>query len=150
MRLPAIICSDTDQIKVDGHAVAAVANVSFSKSLHILVADDNVDAAESLVKLFELMGHETCLAHDGLEALQAAQRFIPDSAFLDIGMPGLNGNQVATAIKSESGIDHIMLVVLTGWGAEHDRAESKEAGFDHHMTKPMDIEVVRKLLAEIA
>lgn len=147
VRLPAIICSTADQVRVG--ASARVAYVARDRSLRILVADDNVDAAESLVKLFQLMGHKTCVAYDGIAALQAAQRFVPDIAFLDIGMPGMNGNEVAAAVKCDNNIEHIVLVALTGWGAEHDRAESKDAGFDHHMTKPMDIELVKALLAEV-
>ncbi|MEN0037577.1 MAG: ATP-binding protein [Cellvibrio sp.] len=147
VRLPAIICSETTQVTTI--PVTPVPHRLRDKSLRILVADDNIDAAESLVKLFQLMGHETCIAHDGIQALQAAQRFVPDIAFLDIGMPGMSGNQVAVAVKKEPAIENIVLIALTGWGAENDRAESKAAGFDHHMTKPMDIEVVKRLLAEI-
>ena len=153
VRLPAIICDELDHSNARGHSSGyssgIEADTAHIRSLRILVADDNVDAADSLVKLFQLMGHETCVAHDGLEAFQSAKQFIPDIAFLDIGMPGMNGNQVAVAIKKENKIERTMLVALTGWGAEHDRAESKAAGFDHHMTKPMDIEIVKRLLAEI-
>lgn len=146
VRLPAVICSENAQTGTA--ADAKLMQVSCSRKLRILVADDNVDAAESLVNLFQLMGHDTCLARDGIEAFQAAQRFVPDIAFLDIGMPGMNGNEVAAAVRKENGIQHVRLVALTGWGAEHDRVESRSAGFDHHLTKPMDIEMVRKLLAE--
>lgn len=120
------------------------------KSLRILVADDNVDAAESLVSLFQLLGHQTHVVYDGVSAYQAAQYFHPHVAFLDIGMPGMNGNEVAAAIKNSPDISRTLLVALTGWGTTLDRAESKIAGFDHHLTKPMDIEVVKKLLAEFA
>jgi PAS domain S-box-containing protein len=148
VRLPAMIVNEADQKKV-GSPLHVLANSQPNKNLRILVADDNVDAAESLVKLFQLMGHETYLAHDGIEALKAAQDIIPDVAFLDIGMPGMNGNEVVAALKKERGLAHIVSVALTGWGAAHDRAESKVAGFDHHMTKPMNIDLIKTLLAEI-
>jgi len=149
VRLPAIVVSEADQEKVGLPLQVPGENSQANKHLRILVADDNVDAAESLVKLFQLMGHETYLAHDGIEAFTVAQSVVPDVAFLDIGMPGMNGNEVAAAIKKERGLAHIVLVALTGWGAAHDRAESKVAGFDHHMTKPMNIDLINTLLAEI-
>jgi PAS domain S-box-containing protein len=148
VRLPAMIVNEADQKKA-GSPLREPANSQPNKNLRILVADDNVDAAESLVKLFQLMGHETYLAHDGIEALKTAQDIIPDVAFLDIGMPGMNGNEVVAALKKERGLAHIVSVALTGWGAAHDRAESKVAGFDHHMTKPMNIDLIKTLLAEI-
>lgn len=118
------------------------------RSLRILVADDNVDAAQSLVNLFQLLGHKTHVVYDGVEAYQAAQYFVPDVAFLDIGMPGMNGHEVASAIKNNMAIAGIILIALTGWGTTLDRAASRAAGFDHHMTKPLDIGVVKKLLWE--
>jgi signal transduction histidine kinase/DNA-binding response OmpR family regulator len=148
VRLPAMIVNEADQKKA-GSPLREPANSQPNKNLRILVADDNVDAAESLVKLFQLMGHETYLAHDGIEALKTAQDIIPDVAFLDIGMPGMNGNEVVAALKKERGLAHVVSVALTGWGAAHDRAESKVAGFDHHMTKPMNIDLIKTLLAEI-
>jgi len=136
-------------IKSNSELNTTGANKQKNRSLRILVADDNVDAAESLVNLFQLLGHQTHVAYDGIGAYQAAQYFVPDVAFLDIGMPGMNGHEVASAVKNQADIAHIVLVALTGWGTTLDREESKVAGFDHHMTKPMDIEIVKKLLSEL-
>ncbi len=147
VRLPTIIFSDSNQLQPDTQM--ALTHTNDNKALRILVADDNVDAAESLVKLFQIIGHETYVVHDGVTALNAAREYSPDIAFLDIGMPGLNGNEVASAIKKDPPTNRIILVALTGWGAEHDRATSKRAGFDHHMTKPMNFEAVKALLAGV-
>lgn len=147
VRLPTIIFSDSNQLQPDTQM--ALTHTNDNKALRILVADDNVDAAESLVKLFQIIGHETYVVHDGVTALNAAREYSPDIAFLDIGMPGLNGNEVASAIKKDPPTNRIILVALTGWGAEHDRATSKRAGFDHHMTKPMNFEAVKTLLAGV-
>ena len=148
VRLPLPVQPESRQIIPELHSLPAAE--AQTRSLRILVADDNIDAAESLVSLFQLLGHQTHVAYDGIEAYQAAQHFIPDIAFIDIGMPGMNGHEVASAVKSQSDIAHIVLVALTGWGTTLDRNESKVAGFDHHMTKPMDIDMVKKLLADFA
>ncbi len=145
VKLPTIIFSESNQFPPDTQM--ALTHNDDNKVLRILVADDNVDAAESLVKLFQIIGHETYVVHDGITALNVAREYSPDIAFLDIGMPGLNGNEVASAIKKDPLTERIILIALTGWGAEHDRAKSKLAGFDHHLTKPMNFEAVKALLA---
>lgn len=145
IRLPLTIHSNSGLINPDADAASTTAVQNHN--LRILVADDNIDAAESLVNLFQLLGHQTHAVYDGIEAYQAAQSFRPDIAFLDIGMPGMNGHEVAVAIKNNLDVAHIVLVALTGWGTTLDRTESKTAGFDHHMTKPMDIDIVKKLLS---
>jgi CheY-like chemotaxis protein len=104
----------------------------------ILIADDNRDAADSLSMLLELAGHEVRVAHLGRAALSLAQAFRPDVALLDIGMPDLSGYEVAQALRKESWGQTIKLIALTGWGQERDRQEALEAGFDHHLTKPID------------
>ena len=118
-----------------------------SSVLKVLVADDNVDAADSLATLLELCGHQTTVAHDGHVALRLAVEGRPDVAFLDIGMPGLTGYEVAQMIRQTSGMDQIVLVALTGWGAKHDQEEARKAGFNHHLTKPADIAAIDALLA---
>jgi signal transduction histidine kinase/ActR/RegA family two-component response regulator len=123
-----------------------VADEKTGRGLRILVADDNVDAAETLSTILELFGHTTRIAHDGLQALELAEQFRPDAAFLDIGMPGLNGYQTARRLRELPGLGHVVLLALTGWGAENDQALASEAGFDFHLTKPVDIDVVSKLL----
>jgi PAS domain S-box-containing protein len=115
----------------------------------ILVVDDNRDAAESLGMLLEMIGNEVRLAHDGLEAVTAAAEFRPDVVLLDLGLPKLNGYEAARAIREGTGGDGVLLVALTGWGQEEDRRRSRAAGFDHHLTKPVDFEALRKLLASV-
>ena len=104
----------------------------------ILVADDNKDAAESLAMLLEMAGHEVRVAHLGRAALSLAQVFRPDTALLDIGMPDISGYEVARALRAEPWAANILLVALTGWGQESDRRRALEAGFDHHLIKPID------------
>jgi two-component system CheB/CheR fusion protein len=118
-------------------------------SLRILVADDNKDAADSLQRVLELYGHEVRVAYDGEAALELAARFEPDIAILDIGMPGANGYDVARAMRVSRG-SRVTLVALTGWGQEGDRRRAIEAGFDFHLTKPMDPSVVNDLVAQVA
>ncbi len=113
----------------------------------VLVVDDNVDAAEVLSAVLELSGHATVVAHSGASALAVAQEFRPEIAFLDIGMPGMDGYEVARALRQLPGLRDLTLVALTGWGAEGDRSRSREAGFDHHLTKPADFAAVQNLLA---
>ena len=116
----------------------------------VLVVDDNVDAAESLAALLELEGHHTRVAHDGDAALDVARQFRPEIVFLDIGMPGKDGYEVARELRRDPQARDAMLVALTGWGAQDDRARSREAGFDHHLTKPAGLHAVEALLARMA
>jgi CheY-like chemotaxis protein len=113
----------------------------------ILIVDDNHDAAETLGMIVEMAGHEVHLAHDGLSALRIAQSREPDVVFLDIGMPGMDGYEAAARMRALPGGQHRMLVALTGWGTEDDRAKTLRAGFDLHLTKPVDPSVVDGLLA---
>ena len=115
----------------------------------VLVVDDNVDAAVTLSMILETSGYSTRVAHDGYQALDAVQEFLPRIAFLDIGMPGLSGYDTARAIRAVPALAGMTLVALTGWGAESDRQRSKEAGFDHHLTKPVPLALVEELLASL-
>ena len=115
----------------------------------ILVADDNADARESLATLLALSGHEVYKAEDGSDALETAERCRPDVALLDIGMPRTNGYEVARHIRSQPWGRSMVLVALTGWGQESDRRRSHEAGFDNHLTKPVDPHVLDELLAKV-
>jgi PAS domain S-box-containing protein len=116
----------------------------------VLVVDDNVDAAESLAALLEIEGHEVRIAHDGETATRVAMEFRPRVVFLDIGMPGKDGYEVAREMRQLVPTRNTILVALTGWGAQEDRARSREAGFDHHLTKPASLASVEALLAQIA
>jgi PAS domain S-box-containing protein len=112
----------------------------------VLIADDNRDAAVSLAMMLKLLGHEVATAHDGLEVVRIAGEFRPDIAFLDIGMPGLNGYEAAQRIREADGAAQPVLVALTGWGQEEDRRRSQAAGFDHHLVKPVSLAVLQRLL----
>lgn len=111
----------------------------------ILVADDNADALESLATLLALRGHEVYRAADGLSALESAQRYQPEIALLDIGMPQLDGYEVARRIRASPWRESMQLVALTGWGQESDRQRSRESGFNNHLTKPVDHELLTRL-----
>ncbi len=119
------------------------------KSSHrrILLADDNRDAAESLAIILRLEGHQVELAHDGEAALRMFAEKRPDVALLDIGMPRSNGYEVARLIRAEPGGGEVMLVAITGWAQDADRTRSREAGFDHHLTKPIEPDALIELLA---
>jgi PAS domain S-box-containing protein len=115
----------------------------------VLVVDDNVDSVEILTILLNLSGHEAHIAHDGLEAMEAAGKFRPDVILLDIGLPKLNGYDVARRIREQPWGKSMVLVALTGWGQDEDRHRSRQAGFNHHMTKPVDPDVLSKLLSSL-
>jgi PAS domain S-box-containing protein len=115
----------------------------------ILIVDDNEDGAESLAMLLSLGEHETHTAHDGVEAVAAAERVRPDVVLLDIGLPKLNGYEVCRRIRKQPWGRSLMLVALTGWGQDEDRNRSKKAGFDAHIVKPVDPETLMKLLASL-
>ena len=113
----------------------------------VLVVDDNKDAAVSLSTLLEIAGAETHMAHDGEEAVALAKRLEFDVALLDIGLPKMNGHEVAREIRKRSWGSAAVIIALTGWGQAEDRALSREAGFDHHLVKPVGLEELLKLLA---
>ena len=113
----------------------------------VLIADDNRDAADSLAALLQLDGHETRLSFDGEDALSTYERFEPDVCLLDIGMPGRNGYEVARTIRQMPGGRRPVLIAITGWGQDADRHLAIEAGFDHHLTKPVDPRRLAKLFA---
>lgn len=115
----------------------------------VLVVDDNVDAADSLARLLEIDGYEVRVANGGMEALHEAAAFRPEVILLDIGLPMMNGYDVARRIRKEPWGAEIRLVALTGWGQDEDRRRSKEAGFDDHVVKPIDPASLRGLLRRV-
>jgi CheY-like chemotaxis protein/two-component sensor histidine kinase len=112
----------------------------------ILVADDNRDGAQSLALVLELAGHTVVVANSGREALDRTRELRPELVLLDIGMPDMNGYAVASALRSEPWANDMKLIALTGWGGEEDKRRAFAAGFNHHMTKPVDLDLLEKLL----
>jgi PAS domain S-box-containing protein len=112
----------------------------------ILVVEDHRDAADSLATLLRMMGHETYTAYDGLEGVRAAARHRPEVVLLDIGLPKLNGHEAARQIRQQPWGKGVILIALTGWGQEEDKRRAWEAGFDHHMTKPVEPTALEELL----
>ncbi len=113
----------------------------------ILVVDDSVDSAETLGELLKIWGYDVRLAHDGPGAVAAARDYRPEVVLLDIGLPEMDGFAVAAQLREE-GIGGRMLVALTGYGEQKDRDRAQQAGFDHHLVKPIDPDTLQKLLAQ--
>jgi PAS domain S-box-containing protein len=122
---------------------------SSGAALKLLLADDNRDAAETCAMLLESEGHRVHQAHDGQQALELAERYRPDALLLDIGMPDMNGYQLAQQIRSAEWGKQMLLIAVTGWGQADDKRRAREAGFDHHLVKPIDIQQLRSLLAAL-
>jgi CheY-like chemotaxis protein len=114
----------------------------------ILIADDNRDAADTMGMLLELGGHEAIIAHSGNQALQLGREHRPDVVILDIGMPDLNGYDVARTARNEDWGKSAYLIALTGWGQAEDKERARMAGFDRHLTKPVDPDLVEEILKE--
>jgi signal transduction histidine kinase/CheY-like chemotaxis protein len=116
-------------------------------SRRILIVDDSRDGGESLAMLLRVLGAEVALAHSGRHALECVNTFSPDVVLLDIGMPGMDGYEVARRIRANPAHRHIQLIALTGWGQDEDRQRSAAAGFNHHLVKPADVDTLRQLLS---
>jgi len=129
---------------------ASTQPASPSGQLHVLVVDDNTDAAESLGVLLDIEGHAAHIAHTGAEALQVAQSQALDVVFLDIGLPDMTGYDVARRLRMLPSMQNTMLVALTGWGTQDDRQRTRDAGFDRHLTKPAELPAVEELLRAAA
>jgi PAS domain S-box-containing protein len=127
------------RVATNGHAAV---------SRRILLADDNRDAAESLALILQLEGHEVQLAHDGLAALRSFAEHKPDVALLDIGMPKANGLDVARQIRATPDGRNVLLIAITGWAQDADKEQSRAAGFDHHLTKPIEPDTLIGLLGD--
>jgi CheY-like chemotaxis protein len=127
--------------------VASAVPLGTAGGLRILVADDNEDAAETMSVLLEVMGHEVRRVHDGEAAVEMVAGFDPQLVLLDIGMPKLNGYDTCRRIRVRDGGAVRTLVAVTGWGQPQDLKTSSEAGFDHHLVKPVDIDTLVQLIA---
>ena len=106
--------------------------------MRILIVEDNRDAADSLRILLELLGHQVAIAHSGIEGVELARTWHPDVVLCDIGLPGMDGYGVAGALRHDPATSRTPLIALTGYGREEDRLRALQAGFDHHLTKPVD------------
>jgi CheY-like chemotaxis protein len=114
--------------------------------LRVLVVDDNVDSAETMALLLGSEGHDVQMAYDGQEALDVAEAFRPHVVLLDIGLPVKSGLEVARALRREPWAAHVTIIAMSGWGRDADRQSTREAGFDHHLVKPIDHDALRRLL----
>ena len=112
----------------------------------VLVVDDNRDSAASMAQMLRLLGHEVATAHDGVEAVDAAEGFRPDVVLMDVGMPRLNGHEATRRIRERPWGHGVVVLALTGWGQDGDRARSKEAGCDGHLVKPVSLPDLERLL----
>jgi CheY-like chemotaxis protein len=144
IRLPAPRIGGQQSVNHDGSPESRVPDEPICR---IVVADDNVDAAESLALVLRMRNHEVCVAHTGTAALEMALRDRPDVCILDIGMPGMSGYEVAQRIRSQSWGRDTVLLALTGWGQAEDVERAKAAGFNEHITKPVDPARLAELLA---
>ena len=119
-------------------------------SLRVLVVDDNVDAAELLGILLKKAGHDFRMTHDGLTALEAALDYRPNVVLLDIGLPGIDGYEVAKRLRQQPDFSNIVLVAMTGYAQDADKLRSQEAGFNHHLVKPYHFRQVKEILATVS
>ena len=143
VRLPLL----TDAAHPDTPHATPASELAQAPRRRILVVDDNVDGAQSLALLLEVCGHETHVVHDGLAAVEAADRLRPDVVLLDIGLPKVNGFEACRRIRQRPWGKNMVVIALTGWGQDVDRRRSQESGFDHHIVKPVEHAALVKLLA---
>ncbi len=119
------------------------------QGLRILVVDDNEPSAKTMGWMLEMLGHQVAIAHEGLSAIEKANAFIPDAVLLDIGLPGMNGYDVCRRMREMPALRHTVFIAQTGWGQKEHRELAREAGFAHHLVKPVDIEALKKALASV-
>jgi PAS domain S-box-containing protein len=135
--------------RAPGDAPAAAAERRARARLRILVVEDNPDAAESLNMVLQSLGHDVRVVYHGLAALESVRERVPDVILLDIGLPGIDGYEVARRLRQRPELAHVVLIAVTGYGREEDRARSAAAGFTHHLVKPFDLEELQAELARI-
>ena len=146
VRLPAMDAEDVDDAgRLAHHGPAEDAP---QQRRRILVVDDNLDSAETLAMLLEMRGNEVRVAYSGGQAMEEARAFVPGVVLLDIGLPDMSGYDVARALRQEPALAQALLIAQTGWGQEEDRRCSREAGFDYHLVKPIDLDTLLRLLSE--
>ena len=147
MRLPR--AAGGDEPLTPPSSVPAASAGTLARAKRILVVDDNKDAVDSLALLLSIVGQTVATSRDGLDALAQFEQFGPEVVVLDIGLPGLNGYEVARRIRAMTTAPPPVLVALTGWGQDEDRRRTVEAGFDHHLVKPVDFDALKALLASL-
>lgn len=130
-----------------GSEPSATTPVADPHQLRVLVVEDNRDAAETLRDLLELMGCRVAVAFSGAEAVTTVRQFGPEVVLCDLGLPGLNGYQVAETLRQGPAFSSTRLIAISGYGQEEDRRRSREAGFDLHLTKPVDLTELQRVLA---
>src|SRR5581483_3715629 len=143
LALPALVASEL----AASASAADASSPSASGALRVLVVEDNPDAAESFAMLLDLEGHDVRVAHHGVQALRLLDDFTPHVAFLDIGLPEMTGYELAKRMRADPRLRGVVLVALTGYGGEEDKQQARAAGFDHHLTKPVEHGGVTALLA---
>jgi CheY-like chemotaxis protein len=129
------------------HAHARTSQREPLPKYRVLVVDDNIDGADTMKAMLEFLGNEVQVAYDGVAAIEAAASFLPQVVLLDIGLPKLNGYEVAQRIRTQPWGTGATLIAVSGWGQQEDKARAGAAGFDHHLTKPVDLEELIDLLA---
>lgn len=147
VRLP--IQGSGSGVQGSGSEAPSPAVVASGRKMRILVVDDNADAAELLAMALEMDGHEVSTAHSGAAALDAIAAYRPDAVLLDIGMPGMDGYEVARRLRQEPALCQVTLVALTGYGQDEDRERTRSAGFDYHLVKPVDMDALREVLRQV-
>jgi CheY-like chemotaxis protein len=125
-------------------------SITASQLLRILVVDDNLDSATSMAMMLELLNHEVRTAYDGLNAIEQVERYRPDVVLMDVGMPRLDGYEATRHIRAQTWGRDVVIIALTGWGQEDDKARSHEAGCDGHLTKPVSLPDLQSLLETVS
>ena len=146
----ASLSSENDRVDASNENTGGHLQLANTETKHfkrVLIVDDSEVQAKSLGMLLELMGHKVCVAFNGPSALRALADFHPDVALVDVGLPGMSGYEVARGIREQPQFRSIVLIAQTGWDREEDRERSREAGFDHHLSKPIDHQRLQEILA---
>jgi CheY-like chemotaxis protein len=150
VRLPKAVVAQASEDPRVANAQAAIPVTSSANAPRVLVVDDNVDAAEMLAAALTAKGYQTRVAHDGPAALLAAERFRPAIAFLDLGLPVMDGYELATRLRDIPDLCSMRLIAVTGYGQKSDRRRTRQAGFHHHLVKPVDLRAVDDVLTGTA
>jgi len=124
--------------------------IESDRELRILIIDDNKDFATILCTLFEFLGHTAATADNGIEGLEKAKQIKPDVIFCDIGLPGMNGYEVAESIRKDDALKEVPLIALTGYAGDREKEMAKKSGFTMHIAKPVDLPELKKILAQIS